>query len=300
MGVKTLELQQLYSRVRRCVEEYNMIEEGDRIAVGVSGGKDSMCALAGLAGLARFYPKKFSVVAITLDLGYGTDYSPIREYCNSLGVEYNVVETQIKQIVFDIRKEENPCALCAKMRRGALNDAAKDRGLNKLALGHHREDVIETLLLSLIYEGRLHTFHPNTYLSRSGITVIRPMVYLPEKHVIHVSKELDLPVVKSACKADGNTKREEMKELLKNLTKTYPNIKEYMLKALQNKQQYGLWDQKLTGLENVSFQNKSAITSTFWGARNEELKKCVDIVERYVEYNNPNVKSKELARLKME
>ena len=137
------------------------------------------------------------------------------------------------------------------MRRGALNDAARERGLNKLALGHHRDDVIETLLLSLVYEGRLHTFHPNTYLSRSGITVIRPMVYLPEKHVIHVSRELNLPVVKSACKADGNTKRQEMKELLRTLTKTYPNLKEYMLKALQNKEQYGLWDQKIAGKETT-------------------------------------------------
>ncbi|MBQ1223994.1 MAG: tRNA 2-thiocytidine biosynthesis protein TtcA, partial [Oscillospiraceae bacterium] len=160
-----------------------MIEEGDRIAVGVSGGKDSMCALAGLAGLARFYPKKFSVVAITLDLGYGTDYSTIREYCDSLGVEYNVVETQIKQIVFDIRKEENPCALCANMRRGALNTAALDAGCKKVALGHHLDDAVETFLMSLLFEGRISCFQPVTDLDRTGVIQIRPMLYLHEKTI---------------------------------------------------------------------------------------------------------------------
>lgn len=238
--------------IRRADEDFSMIEPGDRVGVGVSGGKDSLLLLYALALYRKFCKVPYTLEAITLDMGLRPfDVSGIERLCRELDVPYTVVPTQIAQVIFDIRKEKNPCALCAKMRRGALNDAARERGLNKLALGHHRDDVIETLLLSLIYEGRLHTFHPNTYLSRSGITVIRPMVYLPEKHVIHVSRELNLPVVKSACRADGNTKRQEMKELLKTLTKTYPNLKEYMLKALQNKEQYGLWDQKIAGKETT-------------------------------------------------
>ena len=156
--------------------------------------------------------------------------------------------TEIAHIIFDVRKESNPCALCAKMRRGALNDAAKELGCNKLALGHHRDDAIETLLMSLIFEGRLHTFHPNTYLSRKDITVIRPMVYVPEKHVIHMVKKLELPVVKNPCPQDKHSKREEIKQLIAELTKTYPHIKDYMLSALQNTDQYALWDVKKTGI----------------------------------------------------
>ena len=238
--------------IRRADADFSMIQPGDRIGVGVSGGKDSLLLLYAMALYRRFCKTPFTLEAITLDMGLRPfDVSGIQALCEQINVPYTVIPTQIAQVIFEIRKEKNPCALCAKMRRGALNDAARERGLNKLALGHHREDVIETLLLSLIYEGRLHTFHPNTYLSRSGITVIRPMVYLPEKHVIHVSRELNLPVVKSACKADGNTKRQEMKELLKNLTRTYPNLREYMLKALQNKEQYGLWNQKIAGIETT-------------------------------------------------
>ena len=235
--------------IRRADADFSMIAPGDRIGVGVSGGKDSLLLLYAMALYRKFCKVPFTLEAITLDMGLRPfDVSGIEKLCEALDVPYTVVPTQIAQVIFDIRKEKNPCALCAKMRRGALNDAAKARGLNKLALGHHRDDVIETMLLSLIYEGRLHTFHPNTYLSRSDITVIRPMVYVPEKHVIHVSRALSLPVVKSACRADGNTKRQEMKELLRTLTKTYPNIREYMLKALQNKDQYGLWDEKIAGL----------------------------------------------------
>ena len=160
---------------------------------------------------------------------------------------YTVLDTEIAHVIFDIRKESNPCALCAKMRRGALNDAAVAASCNKVALGHHREDAIETLLMSLIFEGRLHTFHPNTYLSRRNVTVIRPMVYVPEKHVIHMVRTLNLPVVKNPCPADGNSKREEIKSLIASLCKTYPNLKDYMLSALQNTAQYGLWDQKQAG-----------------------------------------------------
>lgn len=228
-----MDLQQLYSRVRRCVDDYGMIDDGDNIAVGVSGGKDSLCTLAGLAGLARFYPKKFSVTAITLDLGYGTDYSRIGEYCKTLGVEYKIVETQIKQIVFDIRKEENPCALCANMRRGALNSAAKEAGCSKVALGHHLDDVVETFLMSLIYEGRFASFAPVTYLDRTGITVLRPLLYCREYETRSLSAAEKLPVTKNACPADGATKRRKVKEIADVLKTERADIYEKIFGAVQ-------------------------------------------------------------------
>ena len=170
------------------------------------------------------------------------DTSGIRALCDRLEVEYIVRETQIGKVIFEERREKNPCSLCAKMRRGALNELAKEVGCNKVALGHHRDDALETLLLCLLHEGRIHTFHPKSYLSRMDLTVIRPMVYVPEKHVIHVARELNLPVVASSCPANGNTQREEMKALLDRLCKTYPNARELMLSALQNEDQYGLWN----------------------------------------------------------
>lgn len=234
--------------VRKADADFEMIAPGDKIAVGVSGGKDSLLLLYALSLYRKFSGKDFTLQAITLKLGLEPfDVSPIAEFCRKIDVPYTVIETEIAHVIFDVRKESNPCALCAKMRRGALHDAALEAGCNKVALGHHREDAIETLLMSLIFEGRLHTFHPNTYLSRKQITVIRPMVYAPEKHVIHVAKTLELPVVKNPCPADGHTRREEIKELIKTLSKTYPQLKDYMLSALQNKEQYGLWDQKQVG-----------------------------------------------------
>ena len=234
--------------IRKADTDFEMIAPGDKIAVGVSGGKDSLLLLYALSLYRKFSGKDFTLQAITLKLGLEPfDVEPIRRLCETIGVPYTVLETEIAHVIFDVRKETNPCSLCAKMRRGALNDAAKSLGCNKVALGHHREDATETLLMSLIFEGRLHTFHPNTYLSRKDITVIRPMIYLPEKHVIHMVKVLDLPVVKNPCPADGHSKREEIKELVKTLTKTYPQLKEYMLSALQNTDQYGLWDKKQVG-----------------------------------------------------
>ena len=234
--------------IRKADTEFGMIAPGDRIAVGVSGGKDSLLLLYALSLYRKFSGKDFTLQAITLKLGLEPfDVSGIEELCRQIDVPYTVLDTEIAHVIFDIRKESNPCALCAKMRRGALNDAAVAAGCNKVALGHHREDAIETLLMSLIFEGRLHTFHPNTYLSRRNITVIRPMVYVPEKHVIHMVRTLDLPVVKNPCPADGNSKREEIKELIASLCKTYPHLKDYMLSALQNTAQYGLWDQKQAG-----------------------------------------------------
>ena len=239
--------------IRKADTDFGMIAPGDRIAVGVSGGKDSLLLLYALSLYRRFSGKDFTLQAITLKLGLEPfDVSGIAALCAQLDVPYTVLDTEIAHVIFDIRKESNPCALCAKMRRGALNDAAVTAGCNKVALGHHREDAIETLLMSLIFEGRLHTFHPNTYLSRRNITVIRPMVYVPEKHVIHMAKTLALPVVKNPCPADGNSKREEIKALISSLCKTYPHLKDYMLSALQNTAQYGLWDQKLAGGAPVS------------------------------------------------
>ena len=234
--------------IRKADTDFGMIAPGDRIAVGVSGGKDSLLLLYALSLYRRFSGKDFTLQAITLKLGLEPfDVSGIERLCEQIDVPYTVIDTEIAHVIFDIRKESNPCALCAKMRRGALNDAAVAAGCNKVALGHHREDAIETLLMSLIFEGRLHTFHPNTYLSRRNVTVIRPMVYVPEKHVIHMARTLNLPVVKNPCPADGNSKREEIKALIASLCKTYPNLKDYMLSALQNTAQYGLWDQKQAG-----------------------------------------------------
>lgn len=220
-----------------------MIQEGDRIAVGVSGGKDSLLLLYALSLYRRFCPVKFELCAMTLTMGMEPfDIAPIRELCDSLRVPYIVKETEILKIIFEERKEKNPCSLCAKMRRGALNGLLTEHGYNKIALGHHRDDAVETLLLSMFYEGRIHTFHPVTYLSKTGITQIRPMVYVPEQHVVHVAKELNLPVAKSPCPANGHTKRQEMKELLTTLSNTVPDVRKLLLSALQNEEQYGLWN----------------------------------------------------------
>ena len=220
-----------------------MIAPGDRVAVGVSGGKDSLLLLYALALYRRFCPRPFELEALTLTMGFEPfDLSGVRALCERLQVPYTVRETRIGQVIFEDRKEKNPCALCAKMRRGALNELCVQRGLNKIALGHHRDDALETLLLSLFYEGRVHTFAPVTYLSRSGITQIRPLIYVPEKDIIHYARTLNLPVVPSPCPANGYTKRQDMKELLDFICRKIPSAREKMLSALQNKEQYGLWD----------------------------------------------------------
>ncbi len=234
--------------VRKADNDFDMIAPGDRIAAGVSGGKDSLLLLEALALYRRFSGKDFELRACMVTLGLEPfDTSGIEERCARLGVPLTIRKTEIAKVIFDIRHETNPCALCAKMRRGVLTDLARELGCGKLALGHHREDVLETLLMSLIFEGRIHTFHPVTYLSRSEITVIRPLVYVPEKHIIHMKKVLDLPVVENPCPADRHTRRQEMKELLAALAKKYPNVRELMLSALQNSEQYGLWDRKIVG-----------------------------------------------------
>ena len=227
-------MQKMLSYVRRAVDHYHMIEDGDRIAVGVSGGKDSLTLLIALAELRRFYPKKYEVVAITLEMGYEEmNFSLVAALCERLNVEYIRIPTQIKQIVFDIRKEENPCSLCAKLRRGALHEAALAAGCKKVALGHHFDDVVETYMLSLFYEGRISCFKPVTFLDRKGVTLIRPLLYVPEYYVRSFARRQELPIVHNPCPADGSTKREEVKTLLRDLEKQFPGVRDKVFGAIQ-------------------------------------------------------------------
>ncbi len=228
-----MKLQQLYSFVRRALDDYDMIEDGDRIAVGISGGKDSLTLLYALAGMRRFYPHPYEIEAVTVDLGFeGFNLSKIQSLCDELGVHYTIVKTEIGKIVFEDRKETNPCSLCAKMRKGALNEAVKALGCNKVAYAHHKDDVVETMLLSMIFEGRFHTFSPRTYLDRMDLTVIRPLMYVSESDVIGFRNLYELPVAKSPCPADGFTKREYAKDLLKSLNQEHPGAKERMFRAI--------------------------------------------------------------------
>lgn len=229
-----MKLQQLLSQTRKAVDEYQMIEEGDHIAVGISGGKDSLTLLYALHGLKRFYPKKFELSAITVDLGYREcDFTPVVKLCEELNVPYRIVKTDIAHILFEERKEPNPCSLCAKMRKGALNDAIKELGCNKIAYAHHEDDVVETMLLSLFYEGRLHTFSPVTHLDKTGLTVIRPLIYMREAEVIGFVNKYQVPVVKSPCPADGHTTREYIKELLQQIHRENPGVKDRIFTAIQ-------------------------------------------------------------------
>lgn len=229
-----MKLQQVLSLVRKAIDDYEMIEENDKIAIGISGGKDSLTLLYALHGLKRFYPKKFEIHAVTVDLGFGNlNLDEIKALCEKLEVPYTIVKTDIAKIIFEDRKESNPCSLCAKMRKGALNDAIKASGCNKVAYAHHKDDVVETMLMSLIFEGRFHTFSPNTYLDRMDLTVIRPMIYMQEADVIGFVNKYEVPVVKSPCPADGYTKREYVKELLRKLNLENPGVKERMFTAIK-------------------------------------------------------------------
>ena len=220
--------------VRRAVDDYHMIEANDAIAVGVSGGKDSLLLLLALNHLKSFYPIPFTLEAITIELGFeGMDFAPVAALCESLGMPYTRVKTDIKEIVFDVREEENPCSLCAKMRRGALNDAIRERGISKLALGHHFDDAVETFMLSLLFEGRLSCFRPVTYLDRSGVTQIRPLIYAGEKKIASLAEALELPVVENPCPMDKTSKRHEVKQLLAGMAKEYPDMKSKIFGAMQ-------------------------------------------------------------------
>lgn len=228
-----MELQRLYSYTRQALDDFHMIKDKDVVAVGVSGGKDSLTLLYALAGLRRFYPVPFTITAVTVDLGYdGFDTDAVAALCRELDVPYHVIQTQIKDIVFAEHPQENPCSLCARLRKGALNDAVRALGCNKIAYAHHREDMLETMLLSLLFEGRLHTFSPVTYLERTGLTVIRPLMYVPEAEVIGFQHKYRLPIVKNPCPADGTTKRQYVKELLQQLNRDHPGVKDRMFSAI--------------------------------------------------------------------
>ncbi len=230
-----MKLQQLYSHTRKALEDYGMIAEGDKIAVGISGGKDSLAMLYALSGIRRFYPLPFELFAVTVDLGFeNLNLDKIADLCGELEVPYHIVKTDIGKIIFEDRKETSPCSLCAKMRKGALNQAMKELGCGKVAYAHHRDDVVETMLLSLIYEGRFHCFAPVTYLDRMDMTVIRPLIYVQESDVIGFVNRYDVPVVKSPCPADGHTKREYAHLLLQQLNRENPGVKERMFHAVQD------------------------------------------------------------------
>ena len=227
-------MQKLLSQVRKCVRDYQMLSPGDRVAVGVSGGKDSLALLRLLAELRDHSAVPFELLAVTLDMGYEEmDFSPVADLCARLQVPYTLRRTQIREIVFDMRKEENPCALCAKLRRVILNETAVALGANKVALGHHYDDTVETFALSLIYEGRISCFLPVTYLDRTGLTLIRPMLYLHEKTIRNFAEREHLPVVHNPCPADKNTKREDVKALLYELEGRYPGLKDNIFGGLQ-------------------------------------------------------------------
>lgn len=227
-------MRKILSLLRRCVDDYQMISPGERVAVGVSGGKDSLVLLAALAQLSKFYPGGFTVEAFTVDMGTpGMDLSPLDDWCRDQGIPFHRIPTQMYQVIFETRKEKNPCALCAKMRRGSLHTALLEHGIHKVALGHHYDDAVETFFLSLFYEGRLSCFHPVTYLDRTDITQIRPMLYVSEATIRDAAQRLALPVVHNPCPADGHTKRQEVKELIAALEPQYPKLKEYVFSSMQ-------------------------------------------------------------------
>ncbi len=230
-------MQMLMSRMRAAMEKYNMIEDGDVIAVGVSGGKDSLALMYALSEMRRFYPKKYEVKAITADMcffGKKTDFSEITALCENLGIEHIIRETELYHIIFETRKEKNPCSLCARMRRGILHDMTKETGCNKLALGHHMDDAAETFMMNLLSGGRIESFRPVTYLSRKDLTMIRPMIFAAEKEVLSAARKMSLPTVESPCPMDKTSNRNEMKELLSELNKKYPAVKEKIIGGLQN------------------------------------------------------------------
>lgn len=237
------DIKRVLGSVRRADEKYGLIDDGDKIAVGVSGGKDSLMLLFALSIYKKFSKKNFEICAITVDLGFKPfDLTPIKQFCDKLGVEYTIINSEIGDVVFNIRKEKNPCALCANMRRGALNNAAKELSCNKVALAHHRDDAIETLLMSMFFEARMNTFAPITYLSRIDLKVIRPFIYVPEEILSNCAKDNELPIVNAPCPIDGKTSRQDIKELIQELSKKFPDLHEKLLHALDSNETYNLWD----------------------------------------------------------
>ena len=250
-----MKLQKLLSYTRRAIDSYEMIDNGDKIAVGISGGKDSLTLLYALAELRRFYPKKFDLIAITVNLGFDNfDTAKIEQLCKELDVPYYIVDTEIYDIVFNVRKEKNPCSLCAKMRKGALNQKLNDLGCNKIAYAHHKDDFIETFLMSLLYEGRIHTFSPKTYLDKSELMVIRPLMYINEGEIISFKNDMQLPVIKSPCPADGYTKRENAKQTLAKLENETPGCKQRIFSAIE----HGTLESWPVKIDNPRLYNKDA------------------------------------------
>ena len=237
-------MNKILSLTRRCIEDYDMIQAGDRVAVGVSGGKDSLTLLVALARLREFYPVPFTVEAFTLDMGHAdgippADFSPVAELCRQLEVPYTILNSEVQHIIFDLRKEKNPCSLCAKLRRGSLNTALTERGIHKIALGHHYDDAVETLLMNLLFEGRIGCFQPVTYLDRTDMTQIRPLLYCQESDIRRMAEKLTLPVVKNTCPMDGHSRRQEVKELIAALEQRYPDLKKKLFGAVQRYPLYG-------------------------------------------------------------
>ena len=249
-------MKRVLGSIRRADEKFHLIEDGDKICIGVSGGKDSLLLMRALKLYQMFSKTDFSVCAVMLDLGLKyQNTQPIIDYAREIGIDFEIIKTEIGKVVFEYRAERSPCALCAKLRRGALNTAAMERGCNKVALGHNREDVLETLLMSILYEGRMNTFAPLTYLTRTGITVIRPLIYVPEKHCLSVAKQLNLPILPANCDIAGHTKREEAKEIIQYLCKIVPDADIKMMHAIMNTDKYGLWDRMRTKDSEFNSQN---------------------------------------------
>ena len=231
-------MNKILSYVRRCVEDYDMIQAGDRVAVGVSGGKDSLTLLVALARLREFYPKPFTVEAYTLDMGHvdggeGMDFTGVEALCRELDVPFTLLHSEIHHIIFDLRKEKNPCSMCAKMRRGALHNALREHGITKIALGHHFDDAVETFLLSLVYEGRISCFQPVTHMTRTGVDQIRPMLYAGEGRIANLAKALALPIVENPCPEDRGSKRYEIKQFIRTMSQTYPDLRSKVFGAIQ-------------------------------------------------------------------
>lgn len=248
-------MKRILGGLRRCVQDFNMIQDGDRIAVGLSGGKDSVLLLYALKRYQQFSMQKFELCAITIDMGLkGFDSKPLLDFCYSLDIPYTVINTQIGEIIFNVRQESHPCSLCAKMRRGALTNGAVELGCNKLALGHHSNDAVETLLMSMFYEGRISTFSPVTYFEDKDISIIRPFVYLQERDIAGAVKRLNLPTVKNPCPADGNTKRQLIKDYLYMLQKEIPDLRKNLLGSLMNTKQANLWNTEKIGAKDKENQ----------------------------------------------
>ena len=237
--------------MRKAIEDYNMIEENDKIAICLSGGKDSITLLHAFKNLQIFYPKKFEIIAISINPGFPHfDTKLLEDICKKVDVPLFIENSRAQEIVFDIRKEKNPCSLCAKLRRGALNDAAMKLGCTKVALGHHKDDAVETFVMAMFYEGRVNCFSPKSYMEKYNLSIIRPMVYIDEYMIKKTVKDNGYPIIKNPCIADGHTKRQEVKELIKNLQGTFPNLKEKLFSSLNNSQQLFIWDKQVISDDN--------------------------------------------------